>query len=93
MTKLRRLEKVERAYQNMQVVCDFLNALCETDTEYEIRDVYFDLGQEWWWTTICNNKGVQVLDPVEWRAIAEARQAVELAYITDEIRADKYFHE
>ena len=93
MAHLRILDKDERAYKNMQVVCDFLNALCETDTVYEIRNVYFDFGQNWWWTTICNNKGVQVLNPREWEEIENARQAVELATITDNIRADKYFRE
>ena len=55
------LNKEEQAYKNMEAVCGILNALCKTDTVYTVGVTYLDFGQDWKWTTILNNKGVQIL--------------------------------
>ena len=93
MINLRILERTEHAYKNLEAVCGMLNALCKTDTIYTVGVTYFDYGQNWKWTTILNNKGVQVLNPREWEEIYVAETAHDLALIVEGIRADKYFHE
>lgn len=93
MAHLRVVTGKEQTYKNLQVVCAMLNALCKTNTEYRVADCYFDLGQGWLWTTILNNKGVQVLSPREWEEIENATTITKLGIITDEIRAGKYFRE
>ena len=93
MTHYRVLNKDEQTYKNLEVVCGILNALCKTDTIYKVGITYLDFGQDWKWTTILNNKGVQVLSPAEWEKIELADTAYELANIANEIRAGKYFSE
>ena len=87
------LNREEQAYKNMVAVCGILNALCKTDTVYTVGVTYLDFGQDWKWTTILNNKGVQVLNPREWEEIALAETSSDLAHIVDGIRGDKYFSE
>lgn len=93
MAHYRVLEKTEQAYKNMEAVCAMLNALCQTDTEYRVEVTYLDYGQDWKWTTIVNNKGVQVLCPRDWEYIEWANTVDLLARVTNEIRTGKYFRE
>lgn len=87
------LNKEEQAYKNMEAVCGILNALCKTDTVYTVGVTYLDFGQDWKWTTILNNKGVQILNPREWQEIEVATTANDLVRIVEGIRGDKYFSE
>ena len=87
------LNKEEHAYKNMEAVCGILNALCKTDTVYTVGVTYLDFGQDWKWTTILNNKGVQILNPREWAEIEVATTANDLVRIVEGIRGDKYFSE
>lgn len=87
------LNKEEQAYKNMEAVCGVLNALCKTDTVYTVGITYLDFGQDWKWTTILNNKGVQILNPREWGEIEVAETVHDLARIVEGIRGDKYFSE
>ena len=87
------LNKEEQAYKNMEAVCGILNALCKTDTVYTVGVTYLDFGQDWKWTTILNNKGVQILNPREWTEIEVATTANDLVRIVEGIRGDKYFSE
>ena len=87
------LNREEQAYKNMEAVCGILNALCKTDTIYKVGITYLDYGQDWKWTTILNNKGVQILNPREWAEIEVATTANDLVRIVEGIRGDKYFSE
>ena len=87
------LNKEEQAYKNMEAICGVLNALCKTDTVYTVGVTYLDYGQDWKWTTILNNKGVQVLNPREWAEIEVADTVHDLMRIVEEIRNGKYFEE
>jgi hypothetical protein len=93
MGTLRTLDRTEKAYNNMEVVCGLLNTLCKTETTYRVGVTYFDYGQDWKWTTIINSRGVQVLCPRDWEQIVVADTVTELARITEVIRNDKYFKE
>ena len=93
MSNYRVLNKEEQAYKNLVAVCGMLNALCKTDTRYWVDITYLDYGQNWKWTTIINNNGVQILCPRDWERIEIAETANELAKITEDIRAGKYFRE
>ena len=87
------LKREEQAYKNMEAVCGILNALCKTDTVYTVGITYLDFGQDWKWTTILNNKGVQILNPREWKEIEVADTVHDLVRIVEGIRGDKYFSE
>ena len=93
MAHYRVLKEDEQAYKNLEAVCGILNAMCKTDTIYKVAVTYLDYGQDWKWTTIVNNKGVQILCPRDWERIEGARTVYMLAKITEDIRADKYFKE
>ena len=93
MTHYRVLKEDEQAYKNLEAVCGILNAMCKTDTLYKVGVTYLDYGQDWKWTTILNNKGVQVLNPADWERIENADTIHALAKITEDIRAGKYFSE
>lgn len=93
MGNLRVLRDGERAYRNMEAVCAILNAMCETDTVYEVGNTYFDFGAGIRWTTIINNHGTQILYPREWEEIEKALTIADLALITENIRNGKYFKE
>lgn len=44
---------------------DFCTVLHDiTGGKFEVQDIYFDLGQDWWWTTIvCKDQNYQILNP------------------------------
>ena len=50
---------------------DFCTVLHDiTGGKFEVQDIYFDLGQDWWWTTIvCKDQNYQILNPHQHGAI------------------------
>lgn len=44
-------DKTSKEFQRLQTACDKLNTV-SSDRHYEVKDVYFDYGQNWKWTTI-----------------------------------------
>ncbi len=93
----RRIEFGTREYTKLEAVAKMLEAVSEKNALYEVRDVYFDFGQNWMWTTISRIGGewgdVQILSPRQWEMILLADNATQLAEAVDDIRSDKYFHE
>ena len=91
----RTLKTNEREYKNLMAIARMLEALSENNTEYEVRDVYLDLGQNWMWTTICRKTGntCQILNPRQWKDIVMSTTAQELAVCVDDIRNGDYFRE
>ena len=56
-------------YNRLAKVADALTAISEHGTSYKVKDVYFDLGQNWMYTTIIaypvNSGNYQALSPRE----------------------------
>lgn len=89
----RTLEKGSHEYQKLEVVAALLQTFSPHFATYEVRDVYFDLGEEWMWTTICR-KGwheCQVLSPRQWDMIMDAKTPLAVLHCFDDIREDKFF--
>ena len=93
----RRIEFGTSEYTKLEAVAKMLEAVSEKNAVYEVRDVYFDFGQNWMWTTILRIGGewgdVQILSPRQWEMVLLANNATQLAEVVDDIRSDKYFHE
>jgi hypothetical protein len=82
-------------YKRLEAVAKMLEALSAHNATYEVKEIYFDYGQRWMWTTICR-KGYmecQVLNPKEWELIVSSTTTSALANACDEIRNSKYFHD
>lgn len=82
-----------KEFKNLQAVASMLEALSPNNAKYIVTDVYFDLGQDWMWTTIVRKgyKECQVLSPREWGAIIFADNAKQLGEATQDIIDDKWF--
>ena len=80
-------------YKKLEAVAAMLEAISPNGATYEVSDCYFDLGQNWVWTTIirCGYVESQVLTPREWEEILMAETPTELANATENIRRAKYF--
>ena len=88
-----RIERGTRDYKQLEAVAKMLEAVSPYGATYEVRDVYFDFGQDWWWTTICREgwSECQVLSPRQWENILLAGNIKELAEIAEDIRSGKFF--
>ena len=97
MMNPRRIEFGTREYTKLEAVAKMLEAVSDKNAVYEVRDVYFDLGQNWMWTTISRVGGMfggtQILSPRQWEMILIADNATQLAEAVDDIRSDEYFSE
>lgn len=89
----RTLQRTEQAYKNMVAVAKMLEVFSGNNAIYVVQDVYFDLGQDWMWTTIFRRGYMecQVLCPRDWKAIVNATTPKELADVVEVIRNNKYF--
>ena len=93
MANPRVIEKESKEYKKLEAVAKMLEAFSPNEASYVVEDVYFDLGQDWMWTTICRRgyRECQVLSPREWSEILLTEDSQELAYIAESIRRSKYF--
>lgn len=82
----------ERIYLNFEFVAKALEVDSINNWNYTVRDVYFDLGQDWWWTTICTDTH-QVLNPREWKMICDAETTAELMEVVEVIKSDRFFQD
>lgn len=80
-------------YKSLEAVAKLLEVMSPHGAIYEVRDVYFDYGQDWMWTTICRKgwRECQVLSPREWEDILFAENIGELAQAAENIRNGKWF--
>lgn len=69
---IRTYRRGEPEYDKLEKLARILNEL-DPDSVYTVQDTYFDLGQDWMWTTIIQNPGgggssTQILTPrdLEW---------------------------
>lgn len=83
----------EFGYKNLVAAAGMLAAFSKNNARYVVRDVYFDLGQNWMWTTICREgyNDCQVLSPREWENIIFSTNVNELAEAVKDIQNGKYF--
>lgn len=88
-------------YKKLAFVKDKLNMLSAFNYKsyfYKVKDVYFDLGQNWMWTTICcdcikysdhgntaRESSYQILSPRDYDRILEAESTRELDDIANEL--------
>ena len=91
-TTFKRVEEY-KYIRKLELVAKMLEMESPNEATYEVENVYFDFGQDWWWTTIVRYgyKECQVLNPKEWEQIILAETAEELVNIVKEIRSDRFF--
>lgn len=95
------LEERAVEHKRLEAVAKLLEATSVNEYWYDVKETYFDYGQNWIWTTIIavnpNETGVlrswQAITPKEWEEIINAESAVELALIVDNIKSGKFFRD
>lgn len=88
------INKNEPDYQNFETVAEMLNLYAKahgSEKRYYVKDTLLDAGQDWWWTTICDTRGTQVLYPREWELVYLATEFDELIKAFEEIVSGKFF--
>ena len=64
----------ENFYIRMEATASILTAYSPHNAIYKVENVYFDIGQNWMWTTIVRYRynECQILYPRDWQNIMEA---------------------
>ena len=90
---IRTINKSEKEYTKLEFVAKALQIVSPNNIKYQVEDVYFDLGQDWMWTTIVSYGSweCQILNPREWENIMLADDLQDLLTIVENIRNGKYF--
>ncbi len=93
MANPRTIKQNTSEFEKLEAAAAMLEAFSPNGAWYTVENVYFDLGQDWMWTTICRTryKECQVLSPRDWEAIITAETPAEIAEAVEAIRSDKYF--
>ena len=82
-----------REYQLLKKVAKKLNQDSSNKHKYYVKDVYLDYGQDWMWTTICDETAqCQVLSPRQWKEILNEEKSEEeflKDFFEDEFCQDK----
>lgn len=78
----------------LKLACYELEQLSPYSTRYTVEDVYFDLGQQWMWTTIIAHH----LSAREWQALSPRDHerillSTDIRSTCEEIVADKYWYD
>lgn len=64
---IRVYNKTEIGYQKLNILASYMTELSSDNTLYALENVYYDFGQNWWWTTIVAirlyDDSYQVLSP------------------------------
>lgn len=73
ITQPKVLERDSNEYFQLKVTCQIFEELTE-DMHFKVENIYFDMGQNWMWTTVVayNDKkdsSFQALDPRAWKEI------------------------
>lgn len=80
-------------FENLYKLADILTKKSPNKYIYYVGDTYFDLGQDWMWTTVlCRGdwSSYQALDPREQEEAILANSDAELEKIADSVLSDKY---
>lgn len=89
------LNKNEAEYRRLQAAASLLQAYNKNGFTYEVKDVYFDFGQDWMWTTIVcygNDSSWQALSPREWTEITCAATMEQLVSEVVNMTHDRFFY-
>lgn len=89
------IRRTESGYDKLNSVANVLTTFSKNNATYVVRDVYYDLGLDWMWTTICREgySECQVLSPREWEDIIFSSNVNELAKAVEDIQNGKYFND
>lgn len=73
ITQPKVLEKDSNEYFQLKVACQIFEELTE-DMCFKVEDIYFDMGQNWMWSTIVayndrDGSSFQALNPRDWKEI------------------------
>lgn len=65
-------ERGSKEYKALEAAAALMSAL-DPKTDYYVQTVYFDLGQDWMWTTVCADSGTtyQALCPRDHELITD----------------------
>lgn len=80
-------------FENLYKLADILTKKSPNKYIYYVGDTYFDLGQDWMWTTVLcrgNWSSYQALNPREQEEAILANSDAELEKIADSVLSDKY---
>lgn len=80
-------------FENLYKLADILTRKSPNKYVYYVGDTYFDLGQNWMWTTVLCRGGwssYQALSPREQEEAILAKSDAELEKIADSVLSDKY---
>lgn len=80
----------ENLYIRMEAVASILTAYSPNNAIYKVEDVYFDIGQNWMWTTIVRyrHNESQILYPRDWQNIMEADTPEKLYKVIKDLMND-----
>ena len=84
------IKPYEKEYDMLKLLASMLTAMSPNGIRYEVRDVYFDFGQNWMWTTICTDD-CQVLNPREWSDLLMCDTIEDVLNVYNEVVNGKYF--
>lgn len=89
------LKVYDHEYKNLLAVAAVLQATSKNKARYLVEDVYFDLGQDWAWTTICREgyMDCQILSPRQWEDIICANTVEDIFKCVNDIKGGKYFND
>jgi hypothetical protein len=95
------IEVFDPDYTKLCAVAKVLEAFSQNNAQYLVDNVYFDYGQDWFWTTICRRgrrggkhvSDCQILSPRQWENILMSESPEELFKCIEDIRNDKYFND
>ena len=80
-------------FENLYKLADILTKKSPNKYVYYVGDTYFDLGQNWMWTTVlCRGdwSSYQALNPREQEEAILAKSEAELEKVADEVLGDRY---
>ena len=89
------IRRTESGYDKLNAVANVLTTFSKNNATYVVRDVYFDLGLDWMWTTICREgyRDCQILSPRQWEGILLSNSAEELFECVKDIQEGEYFND
>ena len=97
MAQPRIIEKDTREYTKLVAVAEMLEAFSPNGFSYTVDEIYFDFGQDWWWTTIVANRqngklwdSWQALSPRQWERILMSETPQEIAEAVEDVMNGKY---
>lgn len=88
------LKHGQKEYDTLILVASILTFMSPNKVRYKVRDVYFDYGQNWMWTTVIAERPDrtewQALNPAEWGKLMMAETVEDIVAITKEVGHDKF---